>query len=37
MAAAADPRADYDVFDDPYCYKGTNVLRNIPVSETRLP
>jgi len=30
MAVPADPRADYDVFDDPYCYKGTNVLKNIP-------
>lgn len=20
----------YDVFDDPYCYKGTRVLKNIP-------
>jgi cell filamentation protein len=30
MAGTADPRADYDVFDDPYCYKGTNVLKNIP-------
>lgn len=30
MAAPADPRADYDVFDDPYCYKGTNVLKNVP-------
>jgi hypothetical protein len=30
MAAPADPRADYDVFDDPYCYEGTNVLKNIP-------
>ena len=30
MAETTDPRADYDVFDDPYCYKGTNVLKNIP-------
>jgi hypothetical protein len=30
MAETADPRADYDVFDDPYCYKGTSVLKNIP-------
>lgn len=30
MADPVDPRAGYDAIDDPYCYKGTNVLRNIP-------
>lgn len=30
MAETADPRADYDALDDPYCYKGTSVLKNIP-------
>jgi hypothetical protein len=29
MAETADPRADYDAFDDPYCYKGAGVLKNI--------
>lgn len=30
MVEPADPRAGYDAIDDPYCYKGTNVLKNIP-------
>lgn len=27
----------YDVFDDPYCYKGTSVLRTELASGTRIP
>lgn len=30
MVATADPRSDYDAFEDPYCYESTNVLKNIP-------
>lgn len=30
MAEPADSRAEYDAIEDPYCYKGTQVLKNIP-------